>query len=108
MNPRSGSNVYPYYVLFVLALVNMFNYVDRHVVSVLLVPIKQEFQVSDEWMGLLTGMAFMLVHAMFGIPLARWADNHNRRNVMMVGVAVYVSVIVGVAVQVSVIVGVAV
>mgnify|MGYP001826111510 FL=1 len=89
MNTRSESSAYPYYVLFVLALVNMFNYVDRHVVSVLLVPIKQEFQVSDEWMGLLTGMAFMLVHSVFGIPIARWADNHSRRNVMMVGVAVW-------------------
>jgi predicted MFS family arabinose efflux permease len=81
--------LYPYYVLFALGLVNMFNYVDRHIVSVLLVPIKDEFRVSDEWMGLLTGMAFMLAHSLFAIPIARWADRGSRRSVIALGVAVW-------------------
>jgi len=84
--PRS---TYPYYVLFALGLVNMFNYVDRHILSVLLVPVKEEFGVSDEWMGILTGMAFVIVHSIFGIPIARLADRTTRRTVVAIGVAVW-------------------
>jgi predicted MFS family arabinose efflux permease len=85
-NPASK---YPYYVLFVLGLVNLFNFVDRHILSVLIIPIQQEFGVSDEWMGILTGLAFVIVHSLFGIPLARLADRTTRRTVIAVGVAVW-------------------
>ncbi|MEZ4281500.1 MAG: MFS transporter [Myxococcota bacterium] len=84
----AGSS-YSYYVLAMLALVNMINYVDRNILSVLIGPIKQEFQVSDEAMGLLTGLAFMIVHCFFGLPLARIADRTSRRTVVAVGVAVW-------------------
>jgi MFS family permease len=87
LHARRG--LYPYYVLFALGLVNLFNYVDRHIVSVLLVPIQNEFRVSDEWMGLLTGMAFMLAHSLFAIPIARWADRGSRRSIIALGVAVW-------------------
>ena len=87
--PDTGSSRYPYYVLFALGLVNMFNYVDRHIVSVLLVPIQQDFQVSDEWMGILTGLAFVVAHSLFGLPLARLADRTTRRTVVAAGVAVW-------------------
>ncbi len=81
--------LYPYYVLGVLFSVSVFNFVDRQLVSVLLQPIKDEFQVSDAWMGALTGFAFMLVHSVVGIPIARWADRGDRRLVLTVGVAVW-------------------
>lgn len=85
----SAGSSYSYYVLAMLALVNMINYVDRNILSVLIGPIKQEFQVSDEAMGLLTGLAFMIVHCFFGLPLARIADRTSRRTVVAVGVAVW-------------------
>jgi predicted MFS family arabinose efflux permease len=89
MTSRPARGLYPYYVLFALGVVNMFNYIDRHIVSVLLVPIQNDFGVSDEWMGLLTGLAFMLAHSLFAIPIARWADHSSRRNVIALGVAVW-------------------
>ena len=85
--PRT--NAYSWYVLAMLALVNMINYVDRNILSVLIGPIKQEFGVSDEAMGLLTGLAFIIVHSLFGLPLARLADRTSRRTVVAVGVAVW-------------------
>ncbi len=80
---------YPYYVLFMLGLVNMMNYVDRNILSVLITPIKQEFGLSDEAIGLLTGLAFMIVHCLFGLPLARLADRTTRKTVIAIGVAVW-------------------
>jgi MFS family permease len=83
------SRRYAHYVLGVLVLVNLFNFVDRQIVSVLLVPIQAEFGASDEAMGVLTGLAFMLVHATLGLPIARWADRGTRRNILALGVAVW-------------------
>jgi predicted MFS family arabinose efflux permease len=80
---------YPNYVLAVLVTVNMFNFIDRQIVAVLLQQIKQEFSASDAQLGLLTGFAFILVHAIIGVPIARLADRGSRRTVIAVGVAVW-------------------
>ncbi|MGH0033880.1 MAG: spinster family MFS transporter [Myxococcota bacterium] len=86
---RARGPGYPYFVLGVLFLVSVFNFVDRQLVSVLLQPIKDEFQVSDAWMGALTGFAFMIVHSVVGIPLARWADRGDRRLILTLGLTVW-------------------
>jgi len=80
---------YARYVLGVLVVVNLFNFIDRQIVYVLLQQIKLDFQVSDEALGLLTGLAFMVVHSIFGLPIARWADHGTRRNIIAIGVAVW-------------------
>ena len=85
------SRAYTGYVLVVLSLMNLLNHVDRNIVSVLLQQIRDEFHASDEWMGLLTGMAFMLVHATMGIPIALWADRGSRRTIVALGLAVWSS-----------------
>ncbi len=86
---RARGPRYANYVLGVFFLVSVFNYVDRQLVSVLLQPIKDEFGVSDAWMGALTGFAFMIVHSVFGIPLARWADSGNRKWILTLGLTVW-------------------
>lgn len=68
--------------LALLALVYIFSFIDRQVLSILLEPIKQEFGASDTQMGLLTGLAFGLIYALLGIPVGRLADTHNRRNIV--------------------------
>ena len=55
--------------LALLALVYIFSFIDRQVLSILLEPVKQEFGASDTEMGLLTGLAFGLIYAMLGIGL---------------------------------------
>jgi predicted MFS family arabinose efflux permease len=76
-------------MLALLVLLYVINYIDRQILSVLLEPIKQELEVSDTAMGLLTGLAFALFYTMAGIPIARWADRGSRRNVVIVGVVVW-------------------
>lgn len=70
--------------LGLLALVYIFSFIDRQVLSILLEPIKNEFGASDTEMGLLTGLAFGLIYAVLGIPVGRLADTHNRRNIVAV------------------------
>jgi MFS family permease len=83
-----GKN-YPHYVLAVLCLANVFSVADRNIMGLLLEPIKTDLQASDTEMSLLTGAAFVIFYAIFGIPIARWADRGNRRSILSLGIAVW-------------------
>jgi len=80
--PPPDRPVYAWYVVVVLAVVYLFNFVDRNVLNVLVEPIKAEFDLSDTQIGFLTGPAFALVYAIAGIPIARWADRGMRRSII--------------------------
>ena len=82
-------STYSNYVLFVLFIVYVFNFVDRQILSILLDPIKTELGASDTQMGFLTGFAFAVFYTVAGIPIARWADYGVRRNLIAVGLAVW-------------------
>ena len=64
--------------LAILFMVNVVNYTDRMVLSVLIEPIKAEFMLSDTQIGFLTGFAFAICYAIAGVGLARLADRTNR------------------------------
>ena len=71
-----------HYTLFVLFLISAVSLIDRQVMGVVIEPVKAEFQVSDTQIGLLTGLAFALIYCVFAIPLGRYADRGNRRNLI--------------------------
>lgn len=78
-----------YYVLTVLSLISLFNYMDRNIVRVLSEPIKADLHITDTQVGLLVGFSFALVYASFGIPLARLADRHSRIKILSAAVMVW-------------------
>ncbi len=63
MSHESFSPRYRHYVLFILFLTYVLNFLDRQLMTILLEPIKQEFGASDTAMGFLTGFAFALFYA---------------------------------------------
>ena len=69
---------YSWYVLFVLVIVYILNFIDRQIVSILAVDIKADLGLTDADMGFLGGAAFAVFYALFGIPLGRLADNWSR------------------------------
>jgi predicted MFS family arabinose efflux permease len=69
-------------LLAILFLVTTSNYFDYYVVSIILEPIKQEFEVSDTMLGLLSGFSFAALYAVAALPIAHWADRGNRRTVI--------------------------
>ncbi len=77
------------YALVILAIVYMFNFIDRQILAILLPAIREEFGVSDVWLGLLSGTAFAMFYIFLGIPVARYADRHNRRNLIALALAVW-------------------
>ncbi len=80
---------YANYVLGVLFLVYVFNFIDRQILSILLEDIKLELGVSDTAMGFLTGIAFALFYTFAGIPIARWADVGVRRSIIAMGLTLW-------------------
>jgi MFS family permease len=69
-----------HYTLAVLLFVYTMSFIDRQIMGILIQPIKQEFQVSDTAMGLLSGLTFALFYSVLAIPFGRYADRANRRN----------------------------
>ena len=71
-----------HYALGMLALIYIFNYIDRLLVSILIEPIKLEFGVSDTMIGMLSGVAFAIFYTAFGLPLGRLSDRIGRKPVI--------------------------
>ena len=80
---------YSWYVLGVLVVVYILNFIDRQVMSILAVDIKADLDLTDSDMGFLGGAAFAVFYALFGIPLGRLADNWNRVRLLSVGLALW-------------------
>lgn len=83
------SEKYKWYVLGMLTLVGTLNFFDRQLIVILQEPIKAELGLSDTQLGLMTGLAFAIFYCMVGIPIARYADKNNRRNVVSLSLAVW-------------------
>lgn len=83
------SRAYANYVLALLSLSYVVNYLDRYVLSMLAGPIKAELDISDGQMGLLLGPAFALLYTGLGVPVAWLADRRSRRNLIALGMTVW-------------------
>jgi MFS family permease len=80
---------YRFYVLAVLILVYMLNFLDRQIIGILAAPLKEEFGMSDAEFGLLGGIAFASVYSTLAIPLAWLADRMSRVWIMTGALAVW-------------------
>ncbi len=75
------------YVLAVLFLVIMLNFLDRQVISILAEPIKQEMGLSDKQIGLMTGLSFALFYTTLAVPVAALADKWNRSWIIAIAIS---------------------
>ena len=80
-------SAYSLYVLILLTLVYITNFVDRIVLGILVGPIKSELHLSDSELGLIGGTAFALFYTALGIPIGWWADRVSRVRIMTAAIA---------------------
>lgn len=78
VDARTVSPGYRYYVLGILILIYMLNFLDRQIIGILAAPLKAEFNLSDTQFGLLGGLAFALLYSTLAIPIAWLADRFSR------------------------------
>ena len=83
------SNLYRNYVLVMLTLVYVFNFVDRQLLVILQESIKKELHLSDTQLGLLSGFTFAIFYVTLGIPIARFAYKRNRRNTVALSLGLW-------------------
>ena len=83
------SKSYRNYVLLLLMVVYVFNFVDRQILVILQESIKAELGLSDKQLGLLSGFTFAVFYVVCGIPIARWADRYNRVNIVSASIAIW-------------------
>lgn len=81
---------YAYYVTFVLLLAYTLSFVDRQILGLLVQPIKADLGLSDWVFSIVHGFAFAIFYTFVGIFLGRVADRWNRRNLIVIGMAVWV------------------
>lgn len=80
---------YRAFVLGMLVVVYVFNFLDRQIVTILAEPIKNDLGLNDTQIGLMTGLAFALFYTILGIPLARLADRANRVNIISIALVIW-------------------
>ena len=83
------SQRYKAYVLLILTGVYTFNFIDRQILVIIQESIKAELGLSDTQLGLLTGFTFAVFYVTLGLPIARFADKNNRRNVVAWALAIW-------------------
>ncbi len=86
---KSQPGVYAWYVLALLSLTYVLNFIDRQILAMLMEPIKKEFGVSDTAMGFLSGFAFVFFYSVVGIPIARWADRGSRKLIITLALTIW-------------------
>ena len=67
------------YVLVLLLLVNMSNYLDRGIIAILQEPLKQDLQLQDWQLGVISGPAFGLLYSLAGIPVVNVPVGFDKR-----------------------------
>ncbi len=80
---------YQWYVVVLLTIVYVFNFIDRNILAILGQSIKEELLISDTAFGFLGGIAFAIFYTFMGIPIARLADRKSRKTILAVCLAIW-------------------
>ena len=84
------SDGYLWYVVVLLTLASTLSFIDRQILNVMIGPIKRDLGgLSDTEISLIIGLAFSLIYSLSTLPLGRWADRGNRRNLIAGGIFVW-------------------
>ena len=89
MKAPKFSKAYTRYVLGMLVVVYVFNFIDRQILAILAPSIKADLGLSDTQIGALSGVAFGIFYATLGIPIARLADKRSRVNIISVCLSIW-------------------
>ncbi len=83
------SLVYAWGVAICLSLGYALSFLDRELLSMVITPVKESFDLTDFQVSLLLGPAFAIFYTVMGIPLGWAADRFNRTKLIAVGIALW-------------------
>jgi MFS family permease len=80
---------YRKYVMGLLLVIYILNFLDRQVVNILAEPIKNDLGLADWQLGLMGGLAFALLYTILGLPIAVLAERKDRSVIISIAIAVW-------------------
>lgn len=83
LKKSSPAGLGPRGLLLLLTLLYVDTFIGRQTLAVMVEPIKHEFNVSDTAMGMVTGLAFAAVYALFGLAAGQLADRKPRIHIIV-------------------------
>ena len=75
-----------YSAVAILTLAQVFAFIDRQIPSMLVEPIKQDFNLTDSQIALLGGAAFSIFYAVMALPIGYAVDRYQRTKVLGTGI----------------------
>lgn len=78
-----------WYGVGVLSIVQLFSFIDRQALSLLIAPIKAEFDMSDTQVSLVIGLGFAIAYAIAGLPIGRLVDQWSRPALLALGLTLW-------------------
>ncbi len=75
-----------YSAVAILTLAQVFAFIDRQIPSMLVEPIKQDFNLTDSQIALLGGAAFSIFYAIMALPIGYAVDRYQRTKVLGIGI----------------------
>ena len=87
--PRDVSRAVAWYGVAVLSVVQLFSFMDRQALSLLIGPIKAQFGMSDVQVSLVIGLGFAIAYAIAGLPIGRLVDQWFRPALLGLGLTVW-------------------
>jgi len=75
-----------YSAVAILTLAQVFAFIDRQIPSMLVEPIKQDFNLTDSQIALLGGAAFSIFYAVMALPIGYAVDRYQRTKVLGIGI----------------------
>lgn len=95
-DPPYPSTQYAWYVVLILMVIYVFAFIDRQILSMMIVDLKEGLNLDRDWhAGFLMGPAFAIFYTLFGIPFGRLADSQNRRLIIAMGLGLWSLVTAG-------------
>ena len=76
-------------MVLILTLIYIISFVDRQIIAVLAVDIRDALQLSNFQIGLLYGPVFSFIYAFAGIPMGRLADRFSRKAMICLGLFIW-------------------
>ncbi|HLR90134.1 MAG TPA: MFS transporter [Balneolaceae bacterium] len=96
-----------YGTLLLFTTIYVISFIDRQIIAVLGVPIRDSLGLTNLQLGLLYGPVFSFVYAFSGIPMGRLADRYSRRKMIVSGLFIWslMTVVSGFATSIAVLIG---